>query len=270
MRKQKKSSRFASINVRASLGPALRVIKIFFASLILIGLVSFYYSNYYKKLKTEIESAKIEIRNKLGLNLENVYLEGQHHTKGEQIIAALMVKIGQPILTVPIKSIKDRLEKIDWVKHAIVERRLPNTLYIGIEERKPIAFWQNASQLYLVDEEGTLIFEENLKPFSNLIILIGDDAPLYASSLLEVLKTDERIFKKVSSAIRIGERRWNIRFENGLEVKLPEENIEQSWQYVIKLCKDKHLLESGITVLDLRLSDKLFITHNQQPENNID
>jgi len=198
---------------------------------------------------------------KAGLDLQNIYLEGKNYTRDDTIIKALNVKIGQPLLSIPLDDIKKRLEKIDWIKTAIVERELPNTLRIEIFERKPIALWQNDRKLYLVDEEGALINEENLQPFRNLVILVGADAPLYANQLLTMLKKDMDLYKHVNSAIWIGERRWNIRFTEGIEIKLPEENPDDAWQIVIKMYHKNKLFSSNIRSIDMRVQGKLFVVY---------
>jgi cell division protein FtsQ len=209
---------------------------------------------------------------KTGLVLENVYLEGQHYTKSDTIINALGVSLGQAILSVPIDEIRENLEKIDWVKYAIIERELPATLHIRIVERVPLALWQNAGQIYLIDEEGNLIVEDNLQDFAHLIIMVGDDAPLYAASFIEMIKGEKDLFKEVSAAIRVGERRWNVRFTNGLEVRLPELKEAEAWRFIIDMYKAKKLFNQPIASIDLRIPDKLYIRmraspKTEQPEN---
>lgn len=199
------------------------------------------------------------IAGRMGLTLQHIYLEGMHHTERDSIIKALDIRLGQPILPLSLPAIKERLENIDWVRHATVERQLPNTLHIRIIERKPLAIWQRNGKLFLIDEEGHSMEEDDLKPFSGLLIMVGDDAPLYAESLLEVIKEDPSLFSHITAAIRIGERRWNIRFANGLEVKLPEQNLTAAWRYVIKLDQQKKLFLPTLKTIDLRIADKLYM-----------
>jgi cell division protein FtsQ len=174
-------------------------------------------------------------------------------------LQALDVNLGEPILAIDIGEIKKKLEHISWVKYAVVERRLPNTLYVGIVERQPMALWQNAGAVYLIDSEGQIIEEKNLQPFSNLLIMIGEDAPLHAHDLMDIIIKDPELFSQISAISRVGGRRWNINFREKLEVKLPEHDTEKAWDYVIKLYKNNRLFNQGITSLDLRINHKLYI-----------
>ncbi len=206
-----------------------------------------------------VDTKFVEASTKMGFVLQNVYLEGQHHTHSKDILKALDVQIGQPIFSLSLDEMRERLEKINWVKYAVVERQLPHTLHVHIIERQAVAIWQNAGQLYLIDSQGNTIVEDDMKPFESMKIMVGDDAPLYTNSLLEMLHQDPALAKHVASAIRVGERRWNVRFYNGLEVKLPEENKEDAWKFFVQLEQNKNLLEKNVKHVDLRVPGKVYI-----------
>jgi cell division protein FtsQ len=194
-----------------------------------------------------------------GIVLKNVYLEGQNYTDRTEIIKALNVEIGEPILNINLSKLQNNLKSIGWIQDAVIERQLPDTLYIWIVERTPLALWQNSGKMYIIDQEGKVIEgENNFQKFSHLILLIGEDAPLYAKSLFSFIDKEKDLFQQISSATRISERRWNIRFQNGLVVKLPEEEAEKYWQYVVNMYKKK-ILFNDIKTLDLRVPNKLYI-----------
>lgn len=244
-------------NKFAQFTPYKRLIVSCLISILLI--TSLFGISRYFSIFSNLEASLWSSVAKLGLKLENVYVEGQHHTKSEKIIDALQVNIGQPIFNIPLEAIRERLEQLDWVKLAVVERQLPNTLHIRIIERQPLAFWQHQGKLYLIDGEGNVIREPNLKPFAQLKMMVGEDAPLHAERLLELLQTEPSLFKHLSAAIRVSERRWNLRFNNGLEIKLPEENLEKAWAFLLEQHRKENLLSGTMKVIDLRIPDKLFV-----------
>lgn len=215
----------------------------------------------------KVDNEIVTASTKMGFTLQNVYLEGQHHTHSKDILKALDVQIGQPIFSLSLDEMRQRLEKINWVKYAVVERQLPHTLHVHIIERQAVAMWQNAGQLYLIDSQGNTIVEDDMKPFKSMMIMVGDDAPLYTNSLLEMLHQDPSLAKHVASAIRVGERRWNVRFYNGLEVKLPEENKEDAWTFFVQLERNKELLEKNVKHVDLRVPGKVYIQMGSDKKN---
>ncbi len=175
----------------------------------------------------------------LGFVIKDITVEGQKHTSDEQITKVLKIKPGSPIFSISLQNLKARLEEIEWIKYVIVERDLPHNIHISVVERTPIALGQKDRKLYIIDDEGIIINDKNIKAHFDLPIIIGDGAEIYASSLIKMLKTEPDLFKHISSIIRVSERRWNIRFENGIEVKMPEENLDNAWATVIRLYKNK-------------------------------
>jgi cell division protein FtsQ len=196
---------------------------------------------------------------KTDFRVKRVYLSGNKHLNSKDIAKAINVKIGASILSLDLIKIKNQIERLSWVKLAVVTRKFPNILSIAIVEREAIALWQNDKKLYLIDEEGIPIAEDNLKPFKDLIILIGEDAPIHAYYFINMLQKNDDLYRHISYATRIGERRWNVTFYNDLEIKLPENNMENSWNYVIKLYKNKNLFAFGVKVIDLRVENKIYI-----------
>lgn len=245
--------------MRVFLRRGLIIASIVFTVGISTGLYWLWHSGIIHHYSIVLEERYFRETGRMGLTLENVYLEGQHYTNPKHILAALDVNIGQPILSIPIHRIRDRLEKLDWVQYAVVDRQLPHTLHIQIVERTPVAIWQNAKQFYLVDTEGKVMVAEHTERFAKLMVLVGDDAPLYAASLLRTIHSNPALAKTIVSAIRVGERRWNIRFSNGTEVKLPEEGQEDAWHFLETLQQKKQVLEGKYSSVDLRVPGKVYM-----------
>ena len=148
---------------------------------------------------------------------------------------------------------------IEWIKYASVERELPNKIHIAIIERTPIALGQKDKKLYLIDDEGVIINQSDIKSHLHLPIIIGEGAEINANSLIKMLRVEPDLFNHISSIIRVSERRWNVRLDNKIEIKMPEENFEQAWQTVIKLYRKNELLNKDLKVLDLRIENKIFV-----------
>lgn len=211
------------------------------------------------KWSNHISDQYYQITKQLGFALEEVSVDGQKYTNNEEIGKKLKFKKHMPIFAISLEHSKSELEKLPWVKNAVVERDLPNSIHVYIEERIPLALGQKDRKLYIIDEEGSIINEKDLASHSSLPIMIGEGAEIYARDLIKMLKKDKELFAKIHAIIRVSERRWNIRFDNDLEVKLPEENMEKAWQKVIKIYQNKQLFLPDISAIDLRVANKIYI-----------
>ena len=165
-------------------------------------------------------------------------------------------------------EIRERLEKIESIKYAAIERALPNTLYVRVVEREPVAIWQYKGKKTLVDDNGVVMSGLDITPYGALPLIVGEGAPKHVSSLLELLVLQPELAKRFSAAVWVGDRRWNIKLkpsknaENGaedIEVQLPEQDSLGAWKQLAELQKKQQVLDRDIKVIDLRIDGRLFI-----------
>ena len=219
----------------------------------------FFLSGTYDRMMMRIEQGVIGLAQRSGLALSDIYVEGQAHADMEEISKALNVQLGEPLFFIDIHQIKHNIEAIEWVEYAVVERLYPSTLSIRMVERNPVALWQHEGRVRLIDDRGQVINHAEFKPFSNLIILVGEDAALHAPAFLGMINEGKALKQNISSATRVNGRRWDIELFSGVTIKLPEDNPEKAWNYVLEKQEKERLLEAPIKVIDVRLSDKVFI-----------
>jgi cell division protein FtsQ len=206
-----------------------------------------------------LEQRGIAISAQVGFRVRAVEVEGRRRASAKAILAALGVARGTPILEVDPAVAKSRLEQVPWVRSVSVYRRLPDTLYIAMTEQEPLAFWQHGETLTLIDREGRPIAEPNLAAYARLPVLVGDDAPAHALGFVDMLATEPKLAKQVTAAVRIGGRRWNVEFKNGISVELPEEDVAGAWHRLAGIEKDHRILERRVLMVDLRLPDRIYL-----------
>jgi cell division protein FtsQ len=202
----------------------------------------------------------------LGFAVENVNVVGRARTKRAAILEALDVTRGDPILGFDIEAAKQRLEALSWIRAAEIERQLPDTIFVRLVERQPLAYWQRNGKLELIDREGKSVPAERLDVFGPLVVLVGDDAPKTGAALLEMLATEPELAPHVAAAVRVGGRRWNLRLDNGIDVELPEREPEMAWHKLAGLARTDNLLERAILAVDLRLPDRLVVRLPEPPK----
>lgn len=194
-----------------------------------------------------------------GFILENIYVSGNKHVSTPQIMERIGAFRGTPILAIPLEDARQRLLEFGWIEDVKIDRQLPETLHVIVTERKPFAIWQYRGKINLIDIKGNIISEGTSSGYSDLPIIVGEDANLTAEPLFTFLAKDTNIFKHISSVIRVGNRRWNVRLSNGIEIKLPEENPQNAWQNILDLHAEKKILDKDIKSIDMRVLGKLFI-----------
>ena len=154
---------------------------------------------------------------------------------------------------------RQRIETLSWVQRATVERRLPNTVVVYLEERRPFAIWQNQGKFLLIDRDGQVVANENLATFKDLPLVVGPGAPSAAASLLDALTARPALQARVIAAVRVGERRWNLRLNNGADVMLPEGHETAALDRLMQLQESAAVLDRPLAAIDMRLPDRLVL-----------
>jgi cell division protein FtsQ len=192
--------------------------------------------------------------------LADVTVEGRDYVEKEAILAALDVKPGDSLLGVDLQAARQRLEAIDWVASATVERRLPDTLYVTLKERRAVAIWQNGNEYTLIDRDGRTVRARRMPPGAETLLLLGGPgAPEHVGELLLLLAYEPDVVRQLRSAVWVGQRRWNLILTNGVEIWLPEEDAVAALKQLAKLDSQFKLLGREFGVVDLRLPDKLYL-----------
>jgi cell division protein FtsQ len=194
-----------------------------------------------------------------GFRLQRITVDGRVFTPREDLLAALDLRLGEPMLEIDPAALKLRIEKLGWVRSAAVDRRLPGEIHVQLTEAVPAALWQSSGHFQVIDRAGHLIGEAAPQNFVKLPVLAGDRAPQHADALFTMLAVEPDLAPRVRAAVWVGDRRWNLRFDNGVDVKLPADSPQAAWSLLAKLEREQRLLARDITVIDMRLPDRLVV-----------
>lgn len=200
-----------------------------------------------RALNTVYESAS-----NAGFVVKDIVVEGRIHAERDALKELIGVEKGQSIFENNLSEIRARIETISWVKQARVERRLPDVLYINIQERVPLALWQKNGKLSLVDSEGVILTNKDLQRFSHLLIIVGDEAPQKAGDLVVMIAAEPLIKERIEAAKWIGNRRWDLIMRSGLTIRLPEEDAGLAMRRLAEAQEAESIMDRKIDSIDLR------------------
>ncbi len=202
----------------------------------------------------------------MGFAVQEVFVADRGETPQDDLLKALGTRIGDPILYFDADAARQRLLEIGWIEDARIERRLPDRIIVVLKERTPIAIWQHQRKFVLVDRNGTVIGPKERGKFSNLKIIIGEDAPKHAAELMSMLEREPAMMERVTHATWVSDRQWTIRIENAIDIKLPADSPEAAWQKLVDMEREYRVLKRDISAVDLRVPDKISVRVNGKSE----
>ncbi len=187
-----------------------------------------------------------------GFNVRNVMIEGRVNTDRAELKSLLGIQKNTSIFSYDLTDIQQKAVSLSWVKAATVERRLPDTIYIHLQERQPIAIFQRDNKLALVDAEGVTLTDKDLGKFSDMMLITGDQAPQNAAELIGMVQAEPDLRDRVEIARWIGNRRWDVKLKNGITVRLPEEDAGLAIKRLVEAQDREKIMDRQVEAIDLR------------------
>ena len=220
-------------------------------------------------LQAPVQSARaglVAASANLGFRVREVLLVGRQHVTRDTVLAASALELGSPMLGLDPELMRARLERNRWIRHARVTTRFPDTVFIEIEERRPLALWQRDGRLRMIDEQGQVITDHELHRYTHLPLIVARSEPARAKPVLDMLEREPDLKRRVRALIEVGGRRWDVRFDNGIDVRLPETEAAAAWSELAELDRRHAVLARRISAIDLRIPGRIAVTRVEEPE----
>jgi cell division protein FtsQ len=198
-----------------------------------------------------------------GFRLQRVRVEGASPTATADIVRAAGLYANQPLVGLDLEAVRHRVESVGWVKQARVERLLPDTLVLAVDERKQLAVWQHGGKTLVIDDRGEVIPEADPLRFAGLPLVVGEGAGAAAPAILPVLAQRPRLLRLMDALVRVDDRRWDIRLKDGSLIQLPSTGEEQAMIQLDQLDARSHILELGFDRIDLRNPELVAVRPHQ-------
>ena len=202
-----------------------------------------------------------------GFTLKRVEITGAQRVSRLAIYNVAFDQDSMAMPLIDLAATRARLLRFGWIREARVSRRLPDTLVIDVVERQPVAIWQNNQQLSLIDGDGVVLEPVRVEHMPNLPLVIGPDANRHIGGLGTLLQAAPRLRPQVAGATWVGQRRWDIRFQSGELLTLPEGDDEARRAITRFAMMDQQdpLLGRGFARIDMRDPRRTYVRISREP-----
>ena len=137
------------------------------------------------------------------LSVRNVHVAGVRTVPAEAVTKAAAVPLGEPLASVDVDQVQERVESLPVVEHADISRSWPHTVSIQVTERTPVAAVRSGGAYRLIDAEGVM-YRTVSSPQKRLPVMtigtqpaVSHDAATEAAAVVEALP--HRLAKRVST-----------------------------------------------------------------------
>jgi len=206
-----------------------------------------------------LKDARDGAANTIGFRIAAVSLTGSKEVSREEILTTAGVTGRASLLFLDADAARTRLLANPWIADAAVLKLYPDRLQITVTERLAFALWQKDGRVSVIAQDGTVLEPFVEDRYRSLPMVVGRGAAQQAKDFLAVIARHPDVQMQLRASIFVAERRWNLRLNNGIDVRLPEGDIEEALDRLVALDRDKKLLSRDIVAVDLRLPDRVSV-----------
>ena len=206
-----------------------------------------------------LKDARDQAANAAGFRIAAIALSGPKEVSREEVLTIAGVTGHASLLFLDADAARARLMANPWIADAAVLKLYPDRLQISVTERQAFALWQKDGTVNVIAADGTVLEPYVAGRYRSLPLLVGKGAERAGHDFLAVLDRYPEIRAAVRASILVAERRWNLRLTTGIDVRLPEADVEQALDRLVALDREKKLLSRDIVAVDLRLPDRVTV-----------
>lgn len=208
----------------------------------------------------------------MGFVVHNIQLTGLKQVDRDTVYRIVSEAHGQDMPLVDLAKLRAELLQLGWIEDARVSRRLPDTLAIDLVERVPSAVLQRNQQLFLIDDKGHVLsaVDPHTMPVS-LPLVIGDGVEGHIGQLRDLIASQAPLKQLIEGATWVGQRRWDLRFQSGETLSLPEGDKAALDALALFARKDQEarLLGQGYVHIDMRDPTRMVVRTSRDPGSKI-
>ncbi|MGN6410227.1 MAG: cell division protein FtsQ/DivIB [Nitrobacter sp.] len=211
-----------------------------------------------------LSDARNALANAAGFRISSVTVNGRKQLTQDEVLAVGGVNGRSSLLFLDAAGVRDSLKGDPWIADATVLKLYPGALQIDITERRPFALWQEDGKLSVIADDGVVLEPYVTRRFASLPLVVGKGAETRAKDFLALVARYPVVNNQLKAAILVGERRWNLRLKDGLDIRLPETDVGRALAALVKYDMEDKLLSRDITAIDMRLPDRVTVRLSEE------
>src|SRR5580698_4673637 len=212
-----------------------------------------------EELTQALSDTRNALANSAGFRITTVAINGRKQLTQDEVLAIGGVNGRSSLLFLDAESVRDKLKANPWIADATVLKLYPGELQIDIVERSAFALWQQDGRLAVISDDGAVLEPYLSRRFLSLPLVVGKGAETRAKDFLALLARYPQVRSVTKAAVFVGERRWNLRLKDGLDIRLPEHDVGNALATLSKLDQEDRLFSRDIVAVDMRLPDRLVV-----------
>jgi cell division protein FtsQ len=200
-----------------------------------------------------------------GFAIGEISITGQTLTGEQAIFDALGVEPHTSTMSFDVEAARQRIAELPAVETVSVRKTYPGDIIVEVTEKVPVARWRVDGITFVVDATGEQIGEDK-GAYGELPLVVGDGASDDALVMIRALDQYSSLKEGLVALSRIADRRWDMIYDTGLRVQLPELGVARALRNLVMYQTDYQLLDRDVNLIDLRVANLVAVRPNKTEE----
>ncbi len=200
----------------------------------------------------------------LGFGVEAITITGQRELLYSEILAASGVSKKDSVLLLDAQAVRANVKSLPLVQEATVRKLYPDQLVISVTERKAFALWQIDGEVSVIASDGAAIDKMRDQRFARLPFVVGEGANKRVEEYLKLLHAAGDFRSRITAGVLVSQRRWNLKLNNGVDIRLPEAEPEKAVATLAKLAQENKLPDRDIIAIDFRVPGRIAVRLSEE------
>jgi cell division protein FtsQ len=224
-----------------------------------IGISALILGDYMSQFRAIYGEPRHALARALGFGISKVTISGIAELQASEILASAGVGPKISLVFLDAAQARRQLEAMPLISDAAVRKLYPDELTITIVERKPAALWQRHGEVFVIAADGTVIDQMSDERFLRLPFVVGDNANARLKDYAALLEAAGPLRSRIRAGIRVSDRHWDLKLDNGVDVRLPERGAAEALQRFAAIERERRLSDKDVISIDMRIPDRVVL-----------
>ncbi len=200
-----------------------------------------------------INNKKLNDIDFIGLN--NISVEGLGDVNNQKLIKSLIFLKDTNLFLLNKDKIIEIIDSNSLVEKYTVFKKYPSTINIKIDETNFLAMFKKDGNNFLLGSNGKFTLVNN--DGYNVPFIFGNFKIKNFFDLEKAISDSNFKYNEIKNLFFFKSGRWDIETKNGLLIKLPKDNIQNSLDLAVNFLKQKD--QKKIKDIDLRQQNQIIL-----------
>tara|TARA_B100000579_G_scaffold262144_1_gene215990 strand:+ start:3321 stop:4016 length:696 start_codon:yes stop_codon:yes gene_type:complete len=210
-------------------------------------------------LLSTINNVSLNKSKKELLKIENIEITGLNKHQNEKIKKSLEYLKGKNIFFLNRQNIENSLNQIHYIENYKVSKHFPSKVLIDLEKTKLLAIVYQDNQKFYIGNNKKLISLLDDEKNNNLPIVFGNFSKKEFFNLKNIIDKSKFDLEQIKEYYYFPSKRWDIKLNNEITIKLPRENISSALNLLDRILKEN--IREHNNIIDLRVPNQIIFSN---------